>query len=99
LDQDVGILSESSASAIKVKKQPSFHSPPKNTLRDYQEMISDDEDGINSRAYRLQKNSKKYHKHQNKQCEESDCPKAYHGVTFVDFSKKPNSDLSDYNNF
>lgn len=64
MDQEFGILSENSTQVIKKKKQLNFISPPKNTLRDYQEMISDDEDGLNSRAYRLQKNSKKYLKQQ-----------------------------------
>ena len=34
-----------------------------NTLRNYQEMISDEEDeGINSKMYRINKNSKKFRK-------------------------------------
>jgi hypothetical protein len=74
-------------------------SPPKNTLRDYTEMISDDEDGINSRAYRLNKNSKKLFKHQKKECAETSEGDYYRKFKYVDLQRKPNSDLSDYNNF
>ena len=62
-------------------------------------MISDEDDGINSRAYRLNKNSKKLLKQLSKEQAETSEGGQYRRFSMIDIQKKPNSDLSDYNKF
>jgi hypothetical protein len=73
----------------------------RNTLRDYQEMISDDDDGFGGRAYRANQNSKKKLRFQRTQenFDTSDADIIKSGINIVDLKARANSDLSDYNIF
>lgn len=65
-------------------------------------MISDGEDeGINSKVYRINKNSKKFRKQQKNQkmAETSEDFQANSGYDTVRMRRKHNTDLSDHNNF